>query len=347
MEDTLLRKIKLLFKIGIFASIFSSPLMAETVVLKFHSFPPMPANSNAKFVKPWGDKVEKESGGKIKVEIYPAMQLGGKPPQLVDQVRDGVVDLIWTVAGYTPGRFPRLEVFDLPFMAGSSLATSQAAQKYAETIGADDLKDYKILTVHVHAPGKIHTKDKLIKSLDDFKGLKMRGPTRVISKMLEGLGATPVGMPVPQVAPSLSKGVIDGMVVPWEIMPSFKLQELTKSHTEISGDRGLYTTPFLFLMNKAKYESLSDELKKVIDANSGMALAKLAGELWDGFEGPARKLAVDAGGEFHELSGEALTEMKSAGDQLIADWIADANSKGMDGAKLVRSARELIAQYEN
>jgi TRAP-type C4-dicarboxylate transport system substrate-binding protein len=347
MEDKLLRKIKLLFKIGIFASIFSSPLMAETVVLKFHSFPPMPANSNAKFVKPWGDKIEKESGGKIKVEIYPAMQLGGKPPQLVDQVRDGVVDLIWTVAGYTPGRFPRLEVFDLPFMAGSSLATSQAAQKYAETIGAEDLKDYKILTVHVHAPGKIHTKDKLIKSLDDFKGLKMRGPTRVISKMLEGLGATPVGMPVPQVAPSLSKGVIDGMVVPWEIMPSFKLQELTKSHTEISGDRGLYTTPFLFLMNKAKYESLSDDLKKVIDANSGMALAKLAGELWDGFEGPARKLAVDAGGEFHELSGEALTEMKSAGDQLIADWIADANSKGMDGAKLVRTARELIAQYEN
>ena len=347
MEDKLLRKIKLLFKIGVFASIFSSPLMAETVVLKFHSFPPMPANSNAKFVKPWGDKVEKESGGKIKVEIYPAMQLGGKPPQLVDQVRDGVVDLIWTVAGYTPGRFPRLEVFDLPFMAGSALATSQAAQKYAETIGAEDLKDYKILTVHVHAPGKIHTKDKLIKSLDDFKGLKMRGPTRVISKMLEGLGATPVGMPVPQVAPSLSKGVIDGMVVPWEIMPSFKLHELTKSHTEISGDRGLYTTPFLFLMNKAKYESLSDELKKVIDANSGMALAKLAGELWDGFEGPARKLAVDAGGEFHELSGKALADMKSAGDQLIADWIAEANSKGMDGAKLVRTARELIAQYEN
>ena len=92
----------------------------------------------------------------------------------------------------------------------------------------------------------------------------MRGPTRVISKMLEGLGATPVGMPVPKVAPSLSKGVIDGMVVPWEIMPSFKLHELTKAHTEVSGDRGLYTTPFLFLMNKAKYETLSDDLKKVI-----------------------------------------------------------------------------------
>ena len=137
-------------------------------------------------------------------------------------------------------------------MAASSLATSQAAQEFVETVGAEDLKDYKILAVHVHAPGKIHTKDKLIKSVDDLNGLKMRGPTRVISKMLEGLGATPVGMPVPKVAPSLSKGVIDGMVVPWEIMPSFKLHELSKAHTEVSGDRGLYTTPFLFLMNKAK-----------------------------------------------------------------------------------------------
>ena len=138
------KQIRTFFTICFLACIVSGSLTAETIVLKFHSFPPMPANSNAKFVKPWGEKIEKESGGRIKVEIYPAMQLGGKPPQLVDQVRDGVVDLIWTVAGYTPGRFPHLEVFDLPFMAASSLATSQAAQKYAETVGADDLKDYKI-----------------------------------------------------------------------------------------------------------------------------------------------------------------------------------------------------------
>ena len=97
---------------------------------------------------------------------------------------------------------------------------------------------------------RIHTKKDLIKSIEDFNGLKLRGPTRAITKLLAGLGATPVGMPVPQVAPSLSKGVIDGMVVPWEVMPSFKLHELTKAHTEVSGDRGLYTTPFLFLMNK-------------------------------------------------------------------------------------------------
>ena len=319
--------------------------VAESVTLKFHSFPPMPANSNAKFVKPWADKVTAESNGEIKVEMYASMQLGGKPPQLADQVREGVVDIIWTVAGYTPGRFPHLEAFELPFMPASAEATSQAAHEYMMTVGAEDLKDYKVLAVHVHAPGTIHTKDTLVKSASDLNGLKMRGPTRVISQMLGGLGATPVGMPVPQVAPSLSKGVIDGMVVPWEIMPSFKLHELTKSHTTLSGDRGLYTAPFLLLMNKAKYESMSDAQKKVIDDNSGMALAKLAGQLWDGFEAPARALAEKAGGEFHELSGAELDEMKAAGATLVDAWIEKANGDGLDGAALVETARSLVAKY--
>ena len=319
--------------------------VAESVTLKFHSFPPMPANSNAKFVKPWADKVAAESNGEIKVEMYASMQLGGKPPQLADQVREGVVDIIWTVAGYTPGRFPHLEAFELPFMPASAEATSQAAHEYMMTVGAEDLKDYKVLAVHVHAPGTIHTKDTLVKSASDLNGLKMRGPTRVISQMLGGLGATPVGMPVPQVAPSLSKGVIDGMVVPWEIMPSFKLHELTKSHTTLSGDRGLYTAPFLLLMNKAKYESMSDAQKKVIDDNSGMALAKSAGQLWDGFEAPARALAEKAGGEFHELSGAELDEMKAAGATLVDAWIEKANGDGLDGAALVKTARSLVAKY--
>ena len=319
--------------------------VAESVTLKFHSFPPMPANSNAKFVKPWADKVAAESNGEIKVEMYASMQLGGKPPQLADQVREGVVDIIWTVAGYTPGRFPHLEAFELPFMPASAEATSQAAHEYMMTVGAEDLKDYKVLAVHVHAPGTIHTKDTLVKSASDLNGLKMRGPTRVISQMLGGLGATPVGMPVPQVAPSLSKGVIDGMVVPWEIMPSFKLHELTKSHTTLSGDRGLYTAPFLLLMNKAKYESMSDAQKKVIDDNSGMALAKLAGQLWDGFEAPARALAEKAGGEFHELSGAELDEMKAAGATLVDAWVEKANGDGLDGAALVETARSLVAKY--
>ena len=192
----------------------------------------------------------------------------------------------------------------------------------------------------------IHTKNKLIKSIGDFQGMKMRGPTRVITTMLKSMGATPVGMPVPKVAPSLSKGVIDGMVVPWEIMPSFKLQELTKAHTNVAGNRGLYTTPFLFIMNKAKYESLSPSQKKVIDNNSGLSLAKEAGKLWDGFEVPARKLAVNAGGQFFTLQGEELAKMKAAGKKVTDDWIKSTNKKGLDAQKLLDTAKSLILKYE-
>lgn len=341
-----MNKLISLFTISILACFFSFSANAGKVTLKFHTFVPAPANSNKLFVLPWSEKVKKESNGEIVTEMYYSMQLGGKPPQLVDQVREGVVDIVWTVAGYTPGRFPRLEAFELPFLPTKSIITSQAAQEYVETIAADDLKDYKILTVHVHSPGMIHTKNKLIKSMDDFKGLKMRGPTRVITGMLKSLGATPVGMPVPKVAPSLSKGVIDGMVVPWEIMPSFKLQELTKAHTNITGNRGIYTTPFLFIMNKAKYESLSPSQKKVIDNNSGLSLAKHAGKLWDSFEIPAKELAVKAGGKFHTLQGAPLAKMKAVGEQVTKDWINKTNKKGLDGQKLLDTAKSLISKYE-
>ncbi|MDA9289093.1 TRAP transporter substrate-binding protein [Alphaproteobacteria bacterium] len=324
--------------------IFSA--MADKVILKYHTFLPMLSNTNTLFVKPWTDKVAKDSNEEIITEMYPSMQLGGKPAQLVDQVREGAVDIVWTVAGYTPGRFPRLSVFELPFMPSNATITSQAVHEFMETFGAADLKDYKILAVHVHSPGMIHTKNKLIKSLNDFKGLKLRGPSRSATSLLKALGATPVGMPAPKIAPSLSKGVIDGMVVPWEIMPSFKLQELTKFHTDVAGDRGLYTIPFLFIMNIAKYESLSDFQKKIIDNNSGKSLAKYAGKLWDKFEIPAKSLAAKAGGEFLTLSGAPLTDFKKAGDQVVADWIKEANKNGLDGQKLYDTAKALISKYE-
>ncbi len=320
--------------------------MAEPVTLKYHNFAPLPANQNAKFAQVWADRVNEQSDGEINVEMYGTMQLGGKPPQLIDQVREGVVDVTWTVAGYSPGRFSKLEVFELPFMAASAEITSQAVMEFAETTAADELEDYKVLAVHVHAPGKFHTKETLIRSKDDLAGLKMRGPTRVTTQLLGELGATPVGMPVPAVAPSLSKGVIDGMVVPWEIMPPFKLHELTNMHTTAAGDRGFYTAVFLFVMNKSAYENMTDAQKAVIDANSGMELARFAGQAWDGFEEPARQMAADAGGTFHEMDGEALAEMKAVGDQVIEAWIEQANEKGLDGAALVQEARDLIAKYE-
>ena len=240
--------------------------------------------------KPWMEKVEKDSGGRIKFEAYPAMQLGGTPVQLYDQARDGVVDVVWTLPGNTAGRFPRVEVFELPFIMTNAEATSKAYWEYIQTQAPDEFKETQVIALQVHGPGMFHSASKLIKSPADLKGMKVRGPTRQVTKLLAALGATPVGMPLPQIPDALSKGTIEGCVIPWEVVPSVKVHELTKFHTEFPATGpALYTTTFVMAMNKAKYESLPPDLKKVIDANSGLATSAWLGKTQQGNDPIGRK----------------------------------------------------------
>jgi TRAP-type C4-dicarboxylate transport system substrate-binding protein len=153
-----------------------SGLAQQSVTLKFHTFMAPMSNVWLGMHKPWMDKVEKESGGRIKFDAYPAMQLGGTPVQLYDQARDGVVDIVWTLPGNTAGRFPRVEVFELPFMMNNAEATSKAYWEYVQTMAPDEFKDTQVLALHVHGPGMFHSKDKLIKTPADLKGMKVRGP---------------------------------------------------------------------------------------------------------------------------------------------------------------------------
>jgi TRAP-type C4-dicarboxylate transport system substrate-binding protein len=242
---------------------------AQDVTLRIHHFLPAPAPVPKNFITPWAEKVTKEAGGKLKVEIYPAMQLGGRPPALIDQARDGVVDIVWTLPGYTPGRFPGTEAFELPFVPASAEATSQAAWDFYEKYLKKEFESVHVIAVHVHGPGLLHVKGNGVTKLEDLKGLKLRGPTRQATALLSALGATPVGMPVPAMPEALSKGVIDGTVIPWEVTTPLKVAQLVQSHTNFTGSRGLYTSFFVFAMNKAKYDGLPADIKKVIDANSG------------------------------------------------------------------------------
>jgi TRAP-type C4-dicarboxylate transport system substrate-binding protein len=254
-----------LLKSGAAAAALSAPALSgfaqQAVTLKFHTFMAPQSAVYVSMHKAWMDKVEKDSGGRIKFEGYPAMQLGGTPVQLYDQAKDGVVDIVWTLPGNTAGRFPRIEVFELPFMMNNAEATSKAYWEYVQTVAQDEFKDTQVLALQVHGPGMFHTKEKLIKTADDLRGLKMRGPTRQITKMLGYLGATPVGMPLPQIPDALAKGTIDGCVIPWEVVPSVKVHELTKFHSQFDSAGGaLYTTTFVMAMNKAKYNSLPPDL---------------------------------------------------------------------------------------
>lgn len=338
-----------LLKSGAAAALGGSSLAGlaqQSVTLKFHTFMAPQSNVWLTMHKAWMEKVEKDSGGRIKFEGYPAMQLGGTPVQLYDQAKDGVVDIVWTLPGNTAGRFPRVEVFELPFMMNNAEATSKAYWEYIQTVAPDEFKDTQVLALHVHGPGMFHTKDKLVKTADDLRGLKVRGPTRQITKMLGYLGATPVGMPLPQIPDALSKGTIDGCVIPWEVVPSVKVHELTKFHSEFDPAGGaLYTTTFVMAMNKAKYNGLAPDLKKVIDANSGLATSAWLGKVQQGNDGIGRKSAVDRKNTIHTISAADAQEFKRKARLVEVEWVEDMNKRNFDGKKLLETARALIDKH--
>jgi TRAP-type C4-dicarboxylate transport system substrate-binding protein len=323
----------------------TSAVLAQEVTLRLHQFLPAQANVPKHALDPWADKVEAESGGRIKIERYPAMQLGGTPPQLIDQATDGTVDIVWTLPGSTPGRFPSTEVFELPFMMTTAEATSRAYWDLFESHMKDgEFKDLHILAAWVHGPGVIHSRTPVLE-MADLKGMKVRAPTRVITAMVAELGGTPIGMPIPAVTESLSKGVIDGAVTPWEVVPSLRVQELVSNHTEFGGDHALYTTTFVLAMNKDKYNSLPDDLKKVIDANSGQDVSALFGKTQEHYDAPGRELAVGRNNNIVTLTPEQVDGWKKAAEPVIANWVAEAGGKGVDGQALLDEARALIEKY--
>lgn len=318
---------------------------AQEVTLRLHQFLPPPATVPKHILKPWAANVEAASGGRLKIEHFDSMQLGGKPPGLMDQAIDGVADIVMTVVGYTPGRFPKTEVFELPFMMTDPIATSKAFQEMVETdLQNGEYEDVHILGAWVHGPGVIHTAGG-VTTLEDMKGLKVRGPTRIIGDMLKELGATPVGMPLPAIPEALSKGVVSGTVIPWEVTPAIKLSELVTHHTEFSGDEALYTATIVLAMNKDKYESLPDDLRAAIDGESGLKLAEFAAQMMFDRDEPGREIALDAGNTIVVLPPEEVARFKEAAQPVIARWVAEMDANGIDGQALIDEAKALIKKH--
>lgn len=328
--------------------LFSAHAWAEEVTLRIHHFLPPGAPIQAKVLEPWCEKINKESADKIRCKIFPSMQLGGTAPQLYDQAKDGVADVIWTIPGYTPGRFPVTEVFELPFMMSTPEATSRALWKFQTQLNAQEFKEVKPLAFHMNGPGNFYTRSKPIKTLADFKGLKMRGATRQTTKMLTALGATAVGMPLPAVTEALSKGVIDGALTPYEVVQATKMHELTKFTTESDPKfNAVYAQVFILAMSKTKYEALSPDLKKVIDQNSGEAFSAQIGKAIHDADVPGRKLVQQVGNTIYTLPVSELENWKKATNQLDDELVVELNKRGRDGAALLKSAREMIAESKH
>ena len=330
---------------GLWAGLWAGTLAAAEV-LRLHHFLAPNSTIHKAVLEPWAATLERESKGELQVEIYPLMQLGGTAPQLYDQARQGVVDIVWTLPGYTSGRFPVAELFELPFMVSSAAATTQAFQEFSETWLVEEFGETHPLLFHVHARGSFHMRDKPLESLEDLRGLKIRAPSRMVAWTLAELGATPVAMPVPQVPEALARGLLDGALLPWQVTVPLRSSELVRYHTEFEGPFGLYTATFVLTMNKARYQSLPEHLRHLLDANTGRAMAQWVGPLYDRDEELGRTLARERGNQFIAISEQAAEAWMQQTQPVLDRWLAERQAEGLQSQAALTAARRLIAKYE-
>lgn len=338
-------KLSNLARILMLTALIPAVAHAQEVILKVAHFAPPTSPAHTRFIVPWCDKVAAESAGRIQCQHYPAMQLGGTAPQLLNQVRDGVADVVWTLPGYTPGRLPLTEVFELPFICTDQEASSRALWDFVQKHTMSEFAGLKPIAVWVPGSFAMHLRDLELKTLADLKGLKIRGSSRLTTRLLASLGAQPVGMPMTQMADSLSKGIIEATMLPWEIVPSTKVHELTRYSVEFGGEHVMSTMVHMFVMNQKKYDSLPPELKKVIDDNSGRETSAWISAQLKAADAAGRQTVIDNGNTIHRLPAEEMAKWQQATHPVIEEWIQEVSAKGSNGKELYEDAVTLVKHY--
>ncbi len=336
-----LASVLLVFAAGFYVSLAT----ASETTLKVHHFLGEESLPHRSLIAPWARQVEKESNGRIKVEIYPSMALGGKAPELVDQVRKGVVDIIWTAAAYTPGAFPRSEVFTLPLVhEGDPVATNLAIMSSVDDELADDYEGVHPLLVHVQAGHALHLGARQVKNLEDLKGMVIRPAGRGTGLwIVEALGAEASKKRHPKLPKALQERQLDGAFMSFQLADTMGVIDAVTSHTLLDENGYFGTSLYLFLMNKARYESLPADLREIIDRNSGAGLARKAGSAWDTAESAAIAVARAKGNHFNTLL-TSQPAVQEALQQVLVRWARNMNAQRLDGLRLIKQARRAIAR---
>lgn len=317
---------------------------APQVTLKLHHFFSSVSCAHVQFLAPWARKVEAEAGGRIRIDIFPSMQLGGAPAQLFDQARDGLADIVWAVPGTTPGRFPRIEVFELPFVPSHrALVNSKAIEAYAAANLQDEFREVRPLFFSCRDHGVVHA-NRTVRSIEDLKGLRLHVTNRFAGDAVQALGARGVSVPVPQIPMAMAGHVIDGCLDPWDMVPSLRLHDLCKTHTDFA-ESSLSTTTFVLAMNKTTYDRLSRDLKAVIDNNSGQFAAGMAGAMWDTEAKAVADMVRDRGDPVTMLAADEVAQWRKATEPVVATWLKDMKGRKLDGGKLLASVRTFLDKY--
>jgi TRAP-type C4-dicarboxylate transport system substrate-binding protein len=324
---------------GILMSVISGAATADVIDLKFsHSFSPM-HTMQKKVFEPWGEKLGKATNGQVKISMFPGGALG-KPGDQYALAETGIADVVYLLHDYSPGRFPTTSVFELPFMTPTSKIASEAMYKTYEKFPAfqKEYSRYKVLALFCHPAGHFHTTKKPIRIIDNFKGLKIRTASPWVTEALKNFGSTPVEMPVTDTYTALERGVVDGTVVPFEGLGIFKLDDLVK-YTTLTD---FYTVTMAVLMNKRKYDSLPEDIKKAVDDNSGLVMSSWCGVEYDKAEIPFRKRAVEKGVELIELSDADKVKLHAQTLPLRELWIARMKARGIDGKPILDGALQFL-----
>lgn len=312
----------------------------QAVSLRMHTHVP-PVSGSYKSLAWWVQRVEKASHGRLKITLFGANQLGGKAEDIYDQVKNGVVDIGWTLPGYKAGLFPRTEVFELPFIGGPAHIVSPAVNDYVKKWGKKEWGDVHPVLFHFAGLSVIHTKNKPIRTLADFRGMKLRTPSRISSYALSAFGATPVPIPGIKITEVLMNNVVDGAVLPWSIARAIRTIDVAKYHAETS----LHGPVLALLMNKESYARLPRDLQKVIDDNGTDAMAVEFGYRWEKDDAPGRAKAIELKHEVFAIPPEEEARWKAAAKPAYDEWSKEMTEKGLPAAEMIADAERLVAKY--
>ena len=314
------------------------------ITLKLHHSFSAVSGVHDKFLLPWARKIETESGGRMHVDIFPSMQLGGAPAALFDQARDGSADIVWAAPTLTPGRFAKIETFELPFLPSRrALVSSKALTDFAAANLQDEFRDFYTICFSCSDSAVIHA-TRPVRTTEDMKDFKLHVQTRLAAEAMRALGAHPFMMPSAQLPVAITEHVVDGCLDPWHLVPPLRLNDLLRSHTEFS-DYSPSARSYVLAMNKASYDRLPRELKSVIDSNSGQVAAAMAGAMWDQQAGAVANMVVERGDLIVTLLPEAVARWRKATEPVIDAWRKEVKEQKIDGAKLIAAASALLAKY--
>jgi TRAP-type transport system periplasmic protein len=319
------------------AGLAGTPASAQTE-LRLHTFVSPAHIIYRTILEPWAEEVHEQTNGEVTITLYPSMQLGGSPPELIRQVQDGTVDLVFTLPGYTSPAFPRTQMIELPGLKEDGVAATELMWDLLnEGLLDPEYDGLKVIALWGADDAGLMTRDVPIRGLDDIDGLILRSPSAAQAEQIEQMGATPVAMPITELYPQLERGVIDGAMVPFTTILDFRMHEVANYFTIPGPIFGRST--FLVPMNEDSFNRLSPEAQEVIERTSGVELSRRATEAYLGRAAEGIEFARgEEGKEVIELSAEEQERIRETLRPIIEEWVERMDAEGIDGRRMLEVA---------